>query len=1269
MNSSHKKNGSPASFDRAESGRFSRQLNYLPVAILVLSLLLTLFLWRMYDNSLMARSEGIFEEKTDDIIKRTVERLHDHEQVLRGAAGLFAVNVNTSRTDWRHYVSSLQLDENHPGILGVGFSKWLNPEEKNATISKIRSEGFPEFTIRPEGERPVYTSIIYLEPFNWRNQRAFGYDMYTEPVRRAALDKARDENITTIAAKIILVQETDKDKQSGMLMFVPVYRLGLPLETWENRRKAFIGFAYSPIRMNDFVYGTLEKLPHDIAFDINVKGGKATDTLMFSSVTAEKQVLPEEYEPAISRLKTVQTYGCRWEFTFKTLPGFDKERNRKQSYLFLGAGVLFSTLVSFLVLLMLKTRNQAIMFAEQKIDQLGQRLSLATDSAQIGVWDWLVPENRLIWDKWMYRLYGVREEDFDGAYEAWQNGLHPDDKARGNEAISQALRGEKQFDIEFRVVWPTGEERHIKANALVLRDADGNPLRMIGINHDITKQKQAEETQNFQTGLITSLLDSIPDIIFFKDKDGVYLGCNTPFTEFLGKPKEDIIGKTDYDLFSKETGDFFRFHDNEMLKVLAPRKNEEWITYPDGRKILIDTLKTPYWSRDKEVIGVLGISRDITERKKAEDDLLQAKNAAESANRAKSQFLANMSHEIRTPMNAVLGMLHLLQRTELSPHQRDYAQKIQTAAQTLLSILNDILDFSKIEAGKLELEHTSFSLSELLRNLSVILSSAVQDKDVEVLFKIARDVPQSLRGDGLRLQQVLLNLAGNAIKFTVQGEVILSIQVLSVTAERAELEFAVKDTGIGIAPEMLKHIFSGFVQAEASTARRFGGTGLGLAISNQLVSMMGGVLAVESIPGNGSTFHFSVSFEREADAPTADRRKMESGVSGSLIRPVTALIADDNAIAREVLSEMATSFGWQPAIASSGPEAIALVEERANGYFPFDVIFMDWKMPGMDGLEAARQIRGLRHGDKAPVVIMVTAHGREFLNEHFSDKASPLDAFLVKPVTPSMLFDAVADVTSGRSGLVNRPGSMAPARQRLAGLRLLVAEDNLIGQQVAEEILTQEGATVVLAASGRQTIEVIAREIPFDAVLMDIQMPDMDGYEATLHIRNELGMKELPIIAMTANAMATDREQCLAVGMNDHVGKPFDVDALVTVLRRNCSKTAVPATDGRVGIALSCPRGTLTGGQGESLPTLPDRPGFDFDTALKRLGNNRCLYARMLRAFEKDQGAVMERLRQNLPHPDIPPPDLPPLGGGVSSGIEGGVSSNADGRVSPLPQR
>ena len=745
-----------------------------------------------------------------------------------------------------------------------------------------------------------------------------------------------------------------------------------------------------------------------------------------------------------------------------------------------------------------KTTSEAL---SHKIGSLNHRLAIATDSAQIGVWEYVIQENKLIWDHWMYRLYGVSEDDFLGAYQAWQNGLHPEDRKLGDEAIQLALQGIKDFDIEFRVVWPSGELRYIKANALVQRDIHGTALSMIGTNCDITDQKLAEQ------------------------------------------------------------------------------------------------------------------------------EILKAMRQAESANKAKSQFLANMSHEIRTPMNAVIGMLQLLQRTELSPRQLDYTQKSLSASQTLLSLLNDILDFSKIEAGKLELEKGSFSLKELLRNLSVILSSAVKDKDVEVLFRVASEIPKVLRGDGLRLQQVLLNLSSNAIKFTEHGEVILSIEVRSKTAEHIELEFAVRDTGIGIAEDMHQHIFSDFVQAEASTTRRYGGTGLGLPISRQLIGLMGGVLAVESELGRGSLFHFAVTFEIEV--PCEEKPTLESWNLGALNRTVRTLVVDDNAISLEVLADIVASFGWQVETASSGPEALALVKAKNNGAFPFDVIFMDYKMPGMDGLQVVAHLRELRHGDKAPVVIMVTAHGREFLMQNHSREASHLDGFLIKPVTPSMLFDAVVEVILGNSKFEDTALSVYQSQNKLLGMRFLVAEDNLINQQVVEELLTQEGAAVYLVASGRQAIEALEKEDSFDAVLMDIQMPDMDGYEATQHIRNDLGLKALPIIAMTANALPADRAQCLDRGMNDHIGKPFQVDQLISVILRHCIKVAQP----EISVLSTAPKADSPTAInfGVEHPDLPENlPPFDLRAALLRTNGKPKFLRKLICDFYLTYRFVGTELRQLL---------------------------------------
>jgi signal transduction histidine kinase/CheY-like chemotaxis protein len=431
----------------------------------------------------------------------------------------------------------------------------------------------------------------------------------------------------------------------------------------------------------------------------------------------------------------------------------------------------------------------------------------------------------------------------------------------------------------------------------------------------------------------------------------------------------------------------------------------------------------------------------------------QAQRVAEEASRTKSAFLANMSHEIRTPMNAILGMLRLMHNTELSPRQLDYAGKAEGAAKSLLGLINDILDFSKMEAGKMVLDPQPFRLDRLMRDLSVIVSANLGAKPVEVLFDIDPTTPKVLVGDSLRLQQVLINLSGNAVKFTAQGEVVIQIKVLASTGASTSLRFAVRDTGIGISPENQKHIFDGFSQAEASTTRRFGGTGLGLSISKRLVELMGGELALDSVPGRGSTFFFTL------DLATADL--MPDDLEPALPRvqeSLSVLVIDDNAMACELLTGMAQSWGWQVDAASSGAQALTMAQARARASLtPYQLLIVDWQMPEMDGWETIARLRQLDPAAK-PIILMVTTHGREMLVQRSVQEQASLHAFLVKPITASMLFDAVADARAGRGNLRTKPRA-ADSDKRLQGMRLLVVEDNKINQHGgATSLLSQEGA-------------------------------------------------------------------------------------------------------------------------------------------------------------------------------------------------------------------
>ena len=551
--------------------------------------------------------------------------------------------------------------------------------------------------------------------------------------------------------------------------------------------------------------------------------------------------------------------------------------------------------------------------------------------------------------------------------------------------------------------------------------------------------------------------------------------------------------------------------------------------------------------REKQLDAL--VQQRTAELRATEQELKIAKEKAEEATAMKSMFLANMSHEIRTPMNAVIGMAYLALKTPLSEKQRDYVNKIHNAGTSLLGVINDILDFSKIEAGRLDIEAVDFRLDDVIASVTSITAQKAQDKGLEFLAEVANSVPQNLVGDPLRLGQVIANLINNAIKFTEQGDVYLKAELLEQVGERARLRFSVKDTGIGMTPEQAARLFQPFSQADASTTRKHGGTGLGLTICRRLVELMGGEIWLESEPGAGSTFLFTVSVG-VASGPARSRIVPEQ------LRAVSALVVDDNAAARDILVHALDGFCARVDAVSSGEEAIAAVKQHDSGR-PYDVIFMDWRMPGMDGIQAARLIKEDPQLKTHPAVVLVTAFGREEVREEA--ERIQMDGFLLKPVTTSMLVDTLVNLFAGAR---QDRTALAPAvdrhADRLRGLRILLAEDNEINQQIAVELLEGVGATVEVANDGLEAVrKLLDQPMPpnYDVVLMDLQMPEMDGYQATKKIRSDPRFASFPIIAMTAHATIEERQKCLDAGMNGHVSKPIDPSSLFDTLERFVAPT------------------------------------------------------------------------------------------------------------------
>lgn len=868
------------------------------------------------------------------------------------------------------------------------------------------------------------------------------------------------------------------------------------------------------------------------------------------------------------------------------------------------------------------------------IAQERERLAHIIDGTNVGTWEWNVQTGEIIInERWADIIGYTLEELRPTTNDTWTTHAHPDDLPQAQALLDQHFKGmQPQYQSVIRMRHKQGHWVWVQSRGRTFtRTPAGEPEWMYGTHQDITAAKEAENQLQQAVAMLGGVLGAATQqSIIATDVNGTITLFNTGAEKMLGYTAQELVGvsspaplhlREEVEAYGEELSQRYGYpvqgfqvfvHEAERLGFEA----REW-TYVRKDGVQLRVLLSVNTIKDARgnILGYLGIAHDMTERHRQDRALRHAKAAAETASTAKSMFLANMSHEIRTPMNAVLGVAHLLADTSLDDDQRQLLKKLQIAGRSLLGIINDVLDISKIEAGEMTTESVAFHLPELLNELVQLYSPQAQGKGVALEARCLDGLPSALQGDPTRLRQVLSNLVSNAIKFTQQGSVRLEVERVHSSApadQRAWLKFSVTDTGEGISEAALKNLFMPFAQADASTTRRFGGTGLGLSIVKRMAQLMGGDVGVESALGKGSRFWVQLPFSAPEE--------------GGLVPPLaskqdrlTVFIADDNEIDLEGLSKMCEAFGWHTTAVPSGTELVHRMQELADAHQALpDALVLDWKMPGLDGIQTLNMLAERLGASALPATLIVSAHERDQVASH--DQTGIVNRILTKPINPSTLFNAVnasvAEYTGNHDHVIATTRLDSMRGHWLQGLRILLVDDSDINLEVARRLLEKEGATVELRTNGREAVEALrgalsSQTFAYDAVLMDVQMPIMDGYEATSIARRELGLTDLPIIALTAGALSEERRRAEAAGMNAFLTKPLDPALLVRTLHMHVSKRrGAPVAVAVGGIAT----------KSTSAPHWPDIEGIDAAVSMKLLQGDADLFVDLLQRFVSDYG-------------------------------------------------
>ena len=1111
------------------------------VAVISLGMLVSFTLFVNLRNSEKRNADAVFERFAQDRFDRLEVNLDRSLNVVVALGSFFDASQTIDRSEFARLTKSLLATDNAlqalewaprvPKDLRTGYEETAH---RQGLASFEFTEHLPNGVMARAAVRQVYQPVYFVEPLVG-NEKAVGFDLLSDAERRQTIQRSADSGQLQATGRIVLVQETGN--QYGVLVFRPVYRYGAVPPGIDERRNLLAGVVLGVFRLGNIVEKTVVSpgttVP-SVGLVIEDRDAPAAERLLYPKRggPGSSGELASEFRSG----RTISVAGRTWRVEAYSLPGTFVARHWG-SWAVLVAGLLLTGMLAAYMRLsrnrqsaieqVVAERTASLHAALTRLEDSKARyrklLDLSPDAIIVGRNQAITFANRAAVEMFKVNtaseLVGRRVTDFAG----------PQQQSMTRDAVQQMYTREMQLPLqEGQLRRSDGSLLDVEVAASSFPESDG--LVVQAVLRNITQRKQAEA----ERGRLIRCIEQVGESIVITNLDGSILYVNPAFEKLTGYSRDEAIGQNPRILKSGQHPESFYL---EMWSALL--RGEVWSgefvnKRKDGSLFQEEGTIAPIKNKEGMIVNFVAVKRDITLRKKAEAELAQAREKAESANRAKSEFLANMSHEIRTPMNGIIGMTELALETDLSPDQREFLRMVKSSADSLLSLINDILDFSRIEAGKLEFETLDFLLRDALEDTIKALGFRAAQKGIELACLVLPDVPDRLQGDPNRIRQIVVNLVGNAIKFTTVGEIVVQVEVQEKSGDEVLLHFSVRDTGVGIAPEKQQAIFEAFTQADSSMTRKFGGTGLGLSISSRLVSMMGGRIWVESMPGQGSTFHFTARFRVPGSSIRPD-----DAAAADIVRHRSVLVVDDNATNRRILEQMLLGWEMEPTLAESGPEAITLLEQASARQAPFALVLLDVQMPGMDGFGVAESVRQDSRISQ-PAIILLGSVGLRSDSSRF--RGLGIAAHLNKPIKRSELLQAIQATLASvvRDGPKPPVGPQRGQAERTEHLKILLVEDDRINQAFAIRILQKEGHEVTLAETGTAALQALERQIP-DCVLMDVHMPEMDGFQATIAIR-ERELKSgghIPIIAMTANAMAGDRQRCLAAGMDGYVSKPL----------------------------------------------------------------------------------------------------------------------------------